>query len=110
MKTLKQFIFERMDKNNYVLDQEVSNFLGKEPNFSATAIYQQEWQTLNNQKLNFEDFIKEKGVYISKYKNSNKYSKTRYTLSKKSMGNQGWKITKSYFEYLKEKGIKEMSL
>jgi len=110
MKTLKQFIFKKLDAGEYILDKDVANFLGKEPNFYTAEEYKREWHSLNSYKERFEDFIKDKTAFISKYKNSYKYAKTKYFLSNADMDkdNQSWKITKAYYEYLIKQGIKEL--
>ena len=110
MKTLKQFIFSKLEAGEYILDKDVANFLGKEPNFCTAEEYKREWHSLNSYKERFEDFIKDKTAFIVKYKRDNKYAKDVCFLSNAEMDkdNQSWKITKAYYEYLVKQGIKEL--
>jgi hypothetical protein len=109
-KTLKQFIFETMKEKGWVSDRELAKFCGdKEPSFSQAAIYQDEYSRLQNCKSQFEEYEDHPDTFIHKYKNNGKYFKTYFNLGNKTLlgENRFWKIPKNYYEYLKEKGIKE---
>jgi cyanate lyase len=107
--SLKQFIWQEMEKKGYVSDSEVCKFLGKEPNFCTKAIYAQEYEALNYAKNYFKKYEEDKNTYIQSYKPNHKGAKTRFTLfNDKLIGEgRGYKIIKAYYEYLKEKEIKE---
>lgn len=113
MKTLKQFIFQKMAEG-YMTDKDLSEFIkstkGEEyykehdlP-YCQAEVYKREYQALENAKNEFDDC---EDIVISSYRNSYKGAKTRYNLRHKGMvENQWWKIPKIYFEHLKEKGVK----
>lgn len=43
-KTIKQFIFEKMDEKGYVTDEELINFFGKLPSSGTIKEYQWWWR------------------------------------------------------------------
>ena len=96
---IKQFIFKEMENKGYVLDQEVFNFLGKEPNYYTIELYKKEWLGFKRAKEYFIDFENNKNTIIRK-------SGRRYLIIIKMSESLGWYlIPKSYFNYLKEKGV-----
>lgn len=107
---LKQFIFNRMQENGYCLDIELAKFCNdngwneeRDIPFRQAEIYKTQYRSLENQKSQFDE--KENKV-ISSYKNSHKNAKTKYSLRYKGMEEgTGYKITKAYFEYLKDNGL-----
>lgn len=109
---LKQFIFEKMAKGEYITDQSVGVFLRqnnwneeKDIPFSAVENYKREYKMLEFQKSKFDD-CEDKTIH--KYKHSYKHAKTKYFLEYKGIGeNRHQPITKAYFNYLKEKGVIE---
>lgn len=112
--TLKQFVFEKMAKGEYITDQSVARFLRannwseeRDIPYSSVETYKREYEMLEWQKSKFDD-LEEKTIHS--YKNSYKHAKTKYFLEYKGIGeNRHQPITKAYFNYLKEKGIKELS-
>jgi adenylate kinase family enzyme len=115
-KSLKQFIFEKMANDGYVMDKELAKFCGGEPDFSLAENYKEQYRRIEREKRNlenykerFEEYEKHPDTLIEKYKNgSYKGAKTRFTLGNKTLlgENKFWKISKNYYEYLKENGIK----
>ena len=93
-----------MKENGYVLDRELAEFQGKEPNFYQASFYKGEYMKLKSAKDSFDSC---EDVIINSYRPSYKHAKTTYTLRHKGMEeNQWYVIPKIYFEYLKNKGIK----
>jgi hypothetical protein len=52
---LKQFIFEQMDKNGYVTDQEIVNFSKDINSLLTSGVYQEEWRRYQRDKKFFAD-------------------------------------------------------
>ena len=100
-KSLKQFIFKEMKIKGYVLDQEVFNFLGKEPNFSTVELYKDEYRRFEFLKKRFEEFVKDPTAEIEKC--GRWHSLTSAEMKKE---HRIYKIPKTYFEYLKKLGVK----
>jgi len=103
--TLKQFVFRKLGAGEYILDQDIAKF-GKEDSipFYQAKVYEREYSSLESQKNEFDD---RKGKTINSYKNSYKNAKTKYCLRWEGIGeNRHQPITKAYYLYLKEKGIK----
>jgi hypothetical protein len=99
-KTLKQFIFNKLEKGEYILDQDVARFLGKEKevNYYTVEKYKKEYYRFKNAKERFEDF-ENKGIELSKVNR-------KYLIRNNEMPEHQWfQIPKSYYEYLKEKGF-----
>lgn len=84
--TLKQFIFDKLEKGGYISDQQVYDFLGYEPNYMTIEAYKASYHRLKREIEFFEgknilsitkargryfaEIGKGKGYYISKeYKN-----------------------------------------
>lgn len=109
---LKQFVFEKMAKGEYITDQDVAVFLRsknwneeKDIPFSAVETYKREYKMLELQKSKFDDY---EDKTIHKYKHSYKNAKTKYFLQYKGIGeNRHQPITKNYFTYLKDQGVVE---
>ena len=101
-KTLKQFIFNEMDKKGYVLDQELADFCGKEPNFYTAEQYKQEWQRLQ-WCLTSHNFHEDDTTEIHK---GYRCYLVRNKEIKDIDENRWLKIPKIYFDYLKNKGRK----
>ena len=104
MKNLKQFIFKELEEKGYVTDQATFNFLGKEPNFYTVQQYTDQWHSFNRAKKHWgeptEDVVIHRGhryciISAMEYVYNNNIS-------------EGYKIPRIYFEYLKEKGVKEI--
>ncbi len=110
--TLKQFVFRKMASNGYVSDAELARFCrdnnwNKKRNmpFYQAEVYKKEYDALECQKNRFDNC---ENKTINSYKNNYKNAKTKYSLRHDGMEkNQFYKITKSYFLYLKEKGVNE---
>lgn len=49
-KTLKQIIFEGMDKNGYITDNQICLQLDKEPSFKTIEEYKRQWRKLHFNK------------------------------------------------------------
>ena len=100
--TLKQFIFRKMSKGNYILDQDLARFVGKdkEVNFYTAECYKREYLNFENDKQFFKDWEINHNTIIAHYRR-------RYQISRGE--NKWYKISKAYFLYLKEKGIKQYS-
>lgn len=110
---LKQFVFEKMAKGEYITDQSVAVFMRsknkneeKDIPFSAVETYKREYKMLEFQKSKFDC---EEDKTIHQYKNSYKHAKTKYLLEYKGIGeNRHQPITKAYFNYLKKQGVVEV--
>jgi len=52
MKGLKKFIWDKLDKGECVLDQDIAEFVGKgnDVNFSMVEYYKNQWISFNNTK------------------------------------------------------------
>jgi competence CoiA-like predicted nuclease len=105
--TLKEFVFERMNAVGYISDAELARFCKeqgrseeKDIPFYQAEVYKREYQNLKYLKERFDDC---KNKVIRSYKNSFKGAKTKCYLSYDGMAeNTSYKITKSYFNYLKD--------
>lgn len=99
MKSLKQFIWDKMEKGEYILDQDLASFVGKdkEVNFYTAECYKREYTAFNNDKNFFKDWETNPETIIAHYRR-------RYQISRGE--NKWYKISKNYYNYLKEKGIK----
>ena len=67
--SLKQFVFEKMEKSGWVSDSELAEFQGKEPNWCQAEVYKSEYlrrmyNLLNKQSNVSTSFsaFKEQGV------------------------------------------------
>ena len=100
-KTLKQFVFEKLEENGCVLDQDVYNFLGREPNFYTIQQYKGEFYSFHYAKKYFENFEEDKTTKIGK--GNRMYYITNEEMEK---DNRIIKIPKIYYNYLKDKGVK----
>lgn len=107
-KSIKQQIWDKLDKDGFCTDSELYKIYGKEPNFDTAEIYKAEYYVLKNAKERFAELIKNPEVRIMFYKPNYKGGRPRCSLSAGDYReNRWWKIPKGYFEYLKEIGIKE---
>jgi hypothetical protein len=108
--SLKQFIFRKLGTGKYVLDKDIVKF-GKGENipFYQAEVYKREYRSLEYQKNYFKEYENHPDTMIGKYKNSYKWAKTKFNLYNETLigKNRSYKITKSYYLYLKDKGIKE---
>jgi len=106
---LKQFIFRKLEGGEYILDKDIAQFSDKNGDipFYQAEVYKREYSTLENQKNEFDG---REDKTISSYKNSYKNAKTKYYLEYKGIGeNRHQPITKAYFNYLLNKGIKKLN-
>jgi len=95
-KTLKQFVFQKMKEQGYILDQEAAKFLGKdkELNFCTVEEYKRQYLSFENAKERFKDI---KNPIVEKHRRG-------YYIRNNEMEEHAWyKIPKSYYEYLKNK-------
>lgn len=97
-KSLKKFIFEKLDKDNCVLDSDVAKFLekDKEPNFYTISQYQDEYRRIKRDENFFSDKI------ITKLH----HYKKRYLAE---INGSYWKISKQYFNIIKSQFKKDNS-
>jgi len=101
-KSLKKFIYEKLEKGEYISDQDVFNFMGSNDfSFYTAEQYKDEFRRLEFLKEKFKDFIKDPTVRICK--NYRCHILDNHEMREKSMV---YKIPKTYFDYLKGKGIK----
>ena len=52
--TLKQQIWDKLEKDGYITDSELAKIYGKEPNFYTAEVYKAEYFALKNAKEYFE--------------------------------------------------------
>lgn len=98
--TLKQFVFNEMDKKGYILDQELAKFCKGEPNFYTAEQYKEDWKRLNN-CLSVHNFHQDNTTEIHK---GYKCYLVRNKEIKEIDENRWLKIPKIYFNYLKNIG------
>jgi hypothetical protein len=87
----KQLIFRKLEKDGYITDTDLARIWGKEPNFQTAEIYKREFFNLKRDKEYFGDKV----CRIEKFRRS-------YKCSTDYKGNEWYKISKGYFNYLKE--------
>lgn len=56
--TIKQKIWDKMEKDGYITDQELALIYGKEPNFYTAEIYKTQWRNFTYDR----DFFKNKDI------------------------------------------------
>ena len=55
MKSLKQYVYEKMEKDGYVTDQEIFDFTKKETSLYTACEYKDQWRRLNRDRNFFAD-------------------------------------------------------
>jgi hypothetical protein len=96
-KSLKQFIFDKLEHQNYILDNEVYKFLNKEPNWYSVQQYKNDYFRLKSAQQYFREFEVNQNTII-------KHSGNKYLIRDKMWENMKWiVIPKIYFDYLKTK-------
>lgn len=101
MKGLKKFIWDKLDKGECVLDQDIAKFVGKENeiNFSMVEYYKNQWISFNNTKEYFRDIV-EAGNYEIKRINMFPGNCKHLIRDKNWPKNQYKQIPKLYYDYL----------
>ena len=91
-KSIKQKIWNKLDKDGYCTDSDLAKIYGKEPNFSTAEEYKRAWHKLRAEKLEFAD--KE---IVEKH-----HSGRRYFVRLKGMDRNTWyKVGKDFYNLLK---------
>lgn len=88
---LKQFVWQELDKNGYVLDQDIFRFAKKDNCLCAAATYKSAWHSFNHLKDTFKKRIENEKWEVSKVNR-------QYWLEFKSCC---FMINKDYADYLK---------
>jgi len=85
--SLKQKIFEKLDKDSYILDQEYFKLVGKdeEPNFTTLCEYKRQWGRLQA----------DKSFFMGKKCKLEKHGKTRIAIMEDGTC---YKVGKEYYE------------
>lgn len=106
---LKQFIFDRLEKGHYITDTDLAKFCKGEPNFYQAETYKQEFARLQKAKNDLAEYETHPYTKIHKYRPNRKHAKTLFALKNEILIGVGrmYKIPKVYFDYLKNKGLKE---
>jgi hypothetical protein len=64
-KSIKQKIFEKLDKDGYITDQDLAIIYEKEPNFMTAEGYKDQWKRLQHNRRYFEGMDIR---YVERYK------------------------------------------
>jgi len=88
---LKQFIWQELDKNGYVLDQNIFRFAKKDNCLCAASTYKQSYWVTRRTREHFEERIKKEKWKVSKCNGGH------YLDFKEG----SYKINKDYYDYLK---------
>jgi hypothetical protein len=99
--TLKQFVFQQLDLNGYILDDEIFKLTNNENSLITAEQYKNEWRMLKRDKEQFKELEDVPSLIIASRGNRRK----KYLLRDSKWDNMKWyQISKIYFNYLKEKG------
>jgi hypothetical protein len=77
--SIKQKIWDKLDKDGYCTDSDLAKIYGKEPNFYTSEIYKKAWLKLKLEKEEFKDkeIVEKhhsKGKYLIRLKGMDKFS------------------------------------
>ena len=94
MKNIKQLIWQKLNEQGYILDQDIAKIYGKEPNFCVAESYKQQWRKFQNDKSRFDD-----ENIIEKTKGNRKYLIRTEGMPEHSF----YKVGKEFWETIKIK-------
>ena len=97
MVSLKKFIWDKLDKGEYITDSILYKFKNKEPNYYLAEVYKKLYYNFHKAIDKFSEKINRQSI-IHNYSG-------RYSLSLNGE-NEWYKIPKDYYEHLKNKGVK----
>ncbi len=96
--TLKSFIWDELDKKGYVLDRDIAKFRDK-VNWGTVEEYKRRHNTLNREIYDYGELEDDINTMIER--------KGYLLTNEKILGkDKAIKISKDYFDYLKERGVK----
>jgi len=98
-KSLKKFIFEKLEKGEYIMDNDVAKFVGSNDfSFGTVEQYKNEFRKLEQYKERFKDFETDPTTEVRKCESFRSW----HTLSNAKMRekNEIYKIPKTYFDYM----------
>lgn len=87
--SIKQKIFEKLDKDGYCTDQDTADIYGKEPNWTTAEEYKRQWHRLQADKAFF------KGHIIVK---KEKHRKGHYVQLKNAEEDTWFSVGKDYYK------------
>ena len=101
--TIKQKIWDKLEKDNYITDTELAKIYGREPNFYTAEAVKSEYFSFKKYKEMFASIASEKNTVIKKAGNRRK----RYLIGKPKENKWSF-VSSAYYSYLKSQGVKEI--